>query len=62
MLALHAAGGSAGNGICLNNMLAACAVVALNCGKGNIIAKPSPPAFCFCVITTLVMLAGFFRF
>ena len=39
MLALQAVGGSAGNGICLNNIIAACAVVGLNVGEGRILVQ-----------------------
>ena len=62
MLALQAAGGSAGNGICLNNIIAACAVVGLNIGEGKVIAKTGPMVICFCAIATLTTLAFFFRF
>eukprot|EP00934_Nitzschia_sp_Nitz4_P001775 Nitzschia sp. Nitz4//scaffold97_size77645//45536//47538//NITZ4_005521-RA/size77645-augustus-gene-0.78-mRNA-1//-1//CDS//3329560665//1775//frame0 len=62
MLALQAAGGSAGNGVCLNNIIAACAVVGLNIGEGRVIAKTGPMVLAFCVIATLTMLAFFFRF
>jgi L-lactate permease len=62
MLALQAAGGSAGNGICLNNIIAVCAVVGLNIGEGQIIMRTGLPVFCFCVIATIVMVALFMRF
>lgn len=62
MLALQAAGGSAGNGVCLNNIIAACAVVGLNVGEGKVIAKTGPMVVCFCMISTLIILAFFFRF
>lgn len=62
LLALHAAGASAGNGICLNNIIAACAVVGLNIGEGKIIAQTGLAVFCSCVISTVVMLAFFLRF
>jgi len=62
MLALQAAGGSAGNGICLNNIIAACAVVGLNIGEGKVIAKTGPMVMSFCIISTLTMLICFFRF
>ena len=39
MLALQAVGASAGNGVCLNNIIAACAVVGLIVGEGKILAK-----------------------
>merc|ERR1712113_1262779 len=39
MLALQVAGASAGNGICLNNIIAACAVVGLQIGEGQVIQK-----------------------
>jgi lactate permease len=62
MLALQAAGASAGNGICLNNIIAACAVVGLNVGEGKVIARTGPHVLALCTISTLVMLAFFFRF
>mmetsp|Transcript_16708 Transcript_16708/g.24210 ORF Transcript_16708/g.24210 Transcript_16708/m.24210 type:complete len:695 (+) Transcript_16708:30-2114(+) len=62
LLALQAAGASAGNGICLNNIISACAVVGLNIGEGKIIAKTFIPVFCFCLIAMVVMLAFFLRF
>ena len=43
MLALQAAGGSAGNGICLNNIISACTVVGLHVGEGKIIARTGLP-------------------
>jgi lactate permease len=60
LLALQAAGASAGNGICLNNIISACAVVGLNVGEGKIIAKTGLPVLLFCIIATLVMLAYLF--
>lgn len=62
MLALQAVGGSAGNGVCLNNIIAACTVVGLNISEGKIIAKTFKPVLGVCVVSTVVMLAFFFRF
>lgn len=62
MLALQATGASAGNGICLNNIIAACAVVGLKVGEGKVITRTGPLVLSVCTISTLVMLAFFFRF
>jgi L-lactate permease len=47
MLALQAAGASAGNGICLNNIISACTVVGLHVGEGQIIARTGLPVSSF---------------
>jgi L-lactate permease len=62
MLALQVVGASAGNGICLNNMIAACAVVGLDVGEGTILAKTNRLVFSNTTIATIVMLAFFIRF
>lgn len=62
LLALQAAGGSAGNGICLNNIIAASAVVGLNVGEGQVIARTGPLVLAFCSIATVVSMAFFIRF
>jgi L-lactate permease len=62
MLALQAVGGSAGNGICLNNIIAACAVVGLDIGEGKILMKTFKFVFASTTIATIVSLAFFFRF
>ena len=62
LLALQAAGASAGNGVCLNNIISGCAVVALKVGEGKLISKTAFPVFCFCVAATVVSLAFFIRF
>lgn len=62
MLALQAVGGSAGNGICLNNIIAACAVVGLNVGEGVILFKTYKFVFLCTTVATVVMLAFYFRF
>ena len=62
MLALQAVGASAGNGICLNNIIAACAVVGLNIGEGKILMQTYKIVFASTTISTIVMLAFFFRF
>jgi len=62
MLALQVAGASAGNGICLNNIIAACAIVGLNIGEGEVISKTALPVAAFCILSMLSMLAFYFRF
>jgi L-lactate permease len=62
MLALQAVGGSAGNGICLNNIIAACTIVGLNIGEGAILAKTCRLVFSSSTISTIVMLTFFIRF
>jgi lactate permease len=62
MLALQAVGASAGNGVCLNNIIAACAVVGLNMGEGKILAQTYKFVFANTTIATIVMLAFYFRF
>ena len=60
MLALQAVGASAGNGICLNNIISACTVTGLVIGEGKIIAKTAKFVLAFIVIATLIMLAFLF--
>lgn len=62
MLALQAVGASAGNGVCLNNIIAACTVVGLNISEGKIIAQTFKPVLAIALVSTIVMLAFFFRF
>ena len=62
MLALQAVGGSAGNGVCLNNIIAACAIVGLNVGEGTILMQTYKFVLATTTIATVVMLALFFRF
>jgi lactate permease len=63
LLALQACGASAGNGVCLNNIIAACAIVGLtNVGEGTIIAKTYKYVLGFVVIATIGMLIFFLRF
>lgn len=62
MLALQSCGASAGNGICLNNIIAACAVVGLNVGEGQILMKTYKFVLLSTTTATAVMLAFFFRF
>mmetsp|Transcript_8962 Transcript_8962/g.15893 ORF Transcript_8962/g.15893 Transcript_8962/m.15893 type:complete len:129 (-) Transcript_8962:248-634(-) len=57
MLALQVVGASAGNGVCLNNIISACTVTGLVIGEGKIIAKTAKFVFVFIVIATLIMLA-----
>lgn len=62
MLSLQAVGGSAGNGICLNNIIAACTVVNLQVGEGKILARTAKYVFALTTWATLIMLALYFRF
>lgn len=62
MLALQAVGASAGNGICLNNIIAACAVVGLDIGEGAILKQTYKFVLGITTISTLIMLALFLRF
>ena len=60
MLALQVVGASAGNGVCLNNIISACTVTGLVIGEGKIIARTAKFVFAFLVIATLIMLAFLF--
>lgn len=62
MLALQAVGASAGNGICLNNIIAGLTVVGLNVSEGEILKRTSKFVFSLTTIATIVMLAIFIRF
>ena len=62
MLALQVVGASAGNGICLNNIISACAITGLAVGEGEVLAKTSKFVFSNTTIATIVMLALFVRF
>ena len=62
MLALQSVGASIGNGICLNNIIAASAVVGLTVGEGVILGKTCKFAFASTTIATIVMVAFYFRF
>ena len=62
MLALQVVGASAGNGICLNNIISACTIVGLNVGEGTILGKTYKFVFANTTIATIVMLALFIRF
>lgn len=64
MLALQAVGGSAGNGICLNNIIAACAVVGLrdHGSEGAILLQTYKYVLASTTIATAVLLIFFFRF
>jgi L-lactate permease len=62
MLALQAIGGSAGNGICLNNIIAGLTVVGLNVSEGLILKRTFKFVFSLTTIATVVMLAFFIRF
>lgn len=62
MLALQAVGGSAGNGISLSNIIAACSVVGLDVGEGTILVQTYKFVLSITTISTVVMLAFFFRF
>jgi hypothetical protein len=56
MLALQSVGASAGNGICLNNIIAACAVVGLDIGEGKILLKTYKFVFTSTTIATVRFL------
>ena len=62
MLALQAVGASAGNGICLNNIIAGLTVVGLNVSEGQILKRTAKYVFSLTTIATIVMLAVFIRF
>lgn len=62
MLALQVVGASAGNGICLNNIIAALTVVGLDVSEGQILMRTFKYVFLSTTIATAVMLALFFRF
>ena len=62
MLSLQALGGSAGNGVSLSNIIAACAVVGLNVGEGKIIAQTCKIVIPLTILVTLFNLAFFLRF
>ena len=60
MLALQVVGASAGNGVCLNNIISACTVTSLAVGEGKIIAKTAKYVGLFLVLATLIMLGFLF--
>ena len=62
MLSLQTVGSSAGNGICLNNIIAACTVVGLNIGEGKILATTAKFVFSLTTLATAVHLAFYIRF
>lgn len=62
LLALQAVGASAGNGICLNNIIAACAVVGLDVGEGAILKETYKFVLGITTISTVIMFAFFIRF
>jgi lactate permease len=53
MLALQSVGASAGNGICFNKIIAACAVFVLDIGEGNILTKTYKFVFASTTIATV---------
>ena len=61
MLALQVVGASAGNGICLNNIISACAITGLAISEGKIIAKTAKFVLIMIVISTLVLLPFLFE-
>ncbi|KAL7528685.1 hypothetical protein ACHAWF_002665 [Thalassiosira exigua] len=61
MLALQVVGASAGNGVCLNNIISACTVTGLMIGEGKVIAKTAKFVLAFIVVATLVMLGFLFQ-
>jgi L-lactate permease len=62
MLALQVIGGSAGNGMCINNIIAACTIVGLDVPEGRIVVRTVKYVLGITTIGTFVMLAFFFRF
>ena len=62
MLALQAIGASAGNGICLNNIIAGLAVVGVNVSEGLILKRTAKFVFSLTTIATIILLAIFIRF
>jgi L-lactate permease len=62
MLALQAVGASAGSGIALNNIIAACAVLGLNVSEGEIVFKTYKFVFLSTTLAAVIMLAFYFRF
>jgi lactate permease len=62
MLALQVVGASAGNGVCLNNIISACTITGLAVGEGEILAKTCKFVFANTTIATILMLALFIRF
>lgn len=62
MLALQAVGASIGNAVCLNNIIAASAVVGLTVGEGTILIKTYKFALLSTTLATVIMLALYFRF
>jgi L-lactate permease len=62
MLALQTVGASAGNGICLSNIIAACAVVGLNIGEGKVLLRTFKFVLGSTTVATIVMLAFYIRF
>jgi L-lactate permease len=62
MLALQATGASAGNGVCLNNIISACAVVGLQVGEGKIIGQTYKIVVPLTIMVTVWITAFFLRF
>eukprot|EP00536_Pseudo-nitzschia_multiseries_P007374 jgi/Psemu1/240174/estExt_Genewise1.C_1730063 len=62
MLALQVIGASAGNGICLNNIISACTITGLAVDEGKILSKTYKYVFSSTSIATIVMLTFFIRF
>jgi L-lactate permease len=62
MLALQAVGASIGNGICLNNIIAASAVVGLKVGEGVILIKTCKFSFLSTTVATALLAAIYIRF
>jgi lactate permease len=58
MLALQAVGGSAGNAICLHNIIAGCAIVGLDVAEGKVILK----TYKFVFASTSISTVRFLRF
>mmetsp|Transcript_17991 Transcript_17991/g.49941 ORF Transcript_17991/g.49941 Transcript_17991/m.49941 type:complete len:684 (+) Transcript_17991:105-2156(+) len=62
MLAMQVIGASAGNSICLNNIIAACTITGLAVGEGQILGKTYKFVLSSTSIATIVMLTFFIRF
>lgn len=55
MLSLQACGATAGNAVCINNVIAVLAVLGLKVPEGQIMTRTGPIVFCFYIIATLAM-------
>lgn len=62
MLALQVVGSTAGNSICLHNLISACTVAGLSHAEGDIMRKTYKFVLGYIAIATAVMLVFYFRF